>query len=142
MTLNRITVLIACTVITLSTLYAAVTMASGQDGGSARKSTYRSEGAQSERLTPGSGIKVAIDNQSGKDILFVSWRYWGPDYYVSRHIRAGSSPVTIDNFAAEWRIVGVWENNPPPASQPGWSQSYNFQSDVTITILPDKITIN
>jgi hypothetical protein len=87
-------------------------------------------------------VKLTVENKSGKDILLVSWRYWGPDYYYAVHLGKDAPPVMIDNFAAEWRIVGVWEDGSnPPVSQTGWGEAYNFDKDSTITINKDKLDI-
>jgi len=91
--------------------------------------------AEKESAEAAKAVKLTVKNRSGKHVRFVSWRYWGDQYYFYREIKNGDD-VTADNFAAEWRIVGVWDNSSPdnPISHPGWGASHNFNNDTTITI--------
>jgi len=78
-------------------------------------------------------VAVIIENKSGTPVQFVSWRYWGPEYHYFAHLQDGQS-VTVPSFAAEWRMNGVWEDNPPHASRTDWSKAYKFEKNTTITI--------
>ena len=92
----------------------------------------------SEKAKADKAVKVTIENASGQDVVFVSWRHHGPQYHYSVRLK-DKGKVTVSNFAAEWRINGVW--NLKGESQAGWGQSYRFEKDTSVSIEKDKLTI-
>jgi len=86
-----------------------------------------------------SQVKVTIVNNSGGNVRFVSWRAHHYTAFFSADLE-DKGKATIENFAAEWRVNGVWAL-PTNESKPGWATAYQFEKDVTITIEKDTITI-
>ena len=99
---------------------------------------YGTAGQQAETAKATKVVKLTVVNNSGKEVLFVSWRHWGPDFNY-HHTFKDKESVTLDNFAAEWRVNGVWDSD--GNSTPGWGQAYHFEKDTTITIEKDKLDI-
>jgi len=82
-------------------------------------------------------VKLTVENKSGKDIRFVSWRFERYDLFYNADLPKDGT-ATQDIYA-EWRINGVWAMD--GTSTPGWATAYNFEKDTTITIEKDKLII-
>lgn len=99
---------------------------------------YGATPGKMEAMRTTKAVKMTVENKSGKEVVFVSWRSFGPEYHYAVRLKDGEKK-TVNNFAAEWRVSGVWDKD--GKSEAGWGQSYNFDKDTTVTIDKDKLDI-
>lgn len=123
-------------IVSLGAMSGLLPLGSAQEGSDEGK--YGKSG-KAETVRADQAVKLTVENQSGKNVVFVSWRHYGPQYYYYVSLEDGKS-ATVDNFAAEWRVNGVWDQN--GKSTPGWGRAYHFKKNTTIKIQKNKIDIN